>query len=439
MMYAHLRAAVIAFALASVPAGSGQQSPDPTVVLQRVGQRLLADLDRMPRYTCVQTITRKYYEAASRVQHPTCSTLIAAHQKRKHELDILRWDRMRLEVALVDNTSVYSWVGAPKFDEATLDQLAGHGPLGSGDFGIFLIEILRRATPHFQQEVVLDGRRLLEYSYSMPLEKSRYKIKTSDGWAFTAYGGTILLDPEAADIVRLTVRTAELPAASTGCQVTSEVDYGRKSIHDRMILVPRETRLRSIERAGNETASVTSFTSCREYSSTVRMLWDGPHEDAQPASVRPATPAEQQSRLPAGLHFSWRLVTPIDSDTVAAGDPIEAVLRRPIRNGKNQMVAPAGARLRGRLRWVEQRIAQRSANPDTFVIGVQFESMEIAGKRVPFTATTFSSRPQTSVERSAADDPQDIGNLFFQQEHLRIKQADAEWITTSMDTGKDKK
>jgi hypothetical protein len=439
MMHAHLRAAVIAFVLASVPV-TAQQSPDPAVVLQHAGQRLLADLDRMPRYTCVQTITRKYYEAASRIQHPGCRALIAAHQKRKRELDVLGWDRMRLEVALVDGTSVYSWVGAPRFDDATLEKLAGRGPLGSGDFGVFLDEVLRRSTLQFQQEVVVDGRRLFQYSYNIPLETSHYQVKTSDDWAATAYSGTVLLDPAGEDIARLTVTTPELPAHSSGCQATSEVDYGRTSIHNRMILVPRETRLRTIERSGSEAASVTSYASCREYASTVRMLWDRPLDDGLPgAGAAPSTPVAQPDPLPPGLHFSWRLMTPIDSDTAAAGDPIEAVLRQPIRNGKGLVVAPAGARLHGRLRSFELRSDLRFNGPDSFVIAVQFESVEIAGKRVPFTATSFSDRPPSYTGRIAREDPQDIGVLFFQQEHLRLKQADAEWITTSGDTGKDKK
>jgi hypothetical protein len=437
MMHAHLRSAIIAFVLASVPVSSAQQSPDPAVVLQHAGHRLLADLDRMPRYTCVQTITRKYYEAASRIQHPSCGALIVAHQKRKHELDALGWDRMRLEVALVDGTSVYSWVGAPRFDDATLEKLAGRGPLGSGDFGVFLSEVLRWATLQFQQEVVVDGRRLYQYSYSIPVETSRYQVKTSDGWAATAYSGTVLLDPADEDIARLTVNTPELAAHSAGCQVSSEVDYGRTPIHDRMILVPRVTRLRSIERAGNETASLTTFTGCREYSSTVRMLLDSPSIDGPPGPVL-STLTEQPEPLPAGLHFSWRLVTPIDSDTAAGGDLVEAVLRQPIRNSKGRVVAPAGARLHGRVRSFEQRSDPRSGQ-DSFVIGLQFESVEIAGRKVPFTATSFSDLPPTLARRRAAEDPQDVGILLFEQEHLHLKQADAEWITTSVDTGKDKK
>jgi hypothetical protein len=345
---------------------------------------------------------------------------------------------MRLEVAIVEGANVYSWVGAPRFDDATLDKLADHGPLGSGDFGILLSEVLRKTTKitlSFQQEVFVGDRRLFQYSYTIPLEESRYQIKTSNGWAFTAYRGTVLLDTEAADIVRLTVRTPELPADSTGCQAISEVDYGRTSIHDRMVLVPRETRLLSLERAGNETASVTSYASCREYASTVRMLWDDPPGDDQPAYA-PSRLEEPPPPLPAGLHLNWRLVTPIDSDTAAAGDPIEAVLRSPIRN-KQHVFAPAGAHLHGRLR----RVQQRPDPSDHFEIALQFESVEIAGKNVPLTATSFSARPRFYAfqKQPISDDPPDVVTFFFNTQHLRLKQLDEEWITISPNTGKDKK
>jgi hypothetical protein len=43
------------------------------------------------------------------------------------------------------------------------------------------------------------------------------------------------------------------------------------------------------------------------------------------------------------------------------------------------------------------------------------------------------------AERSASDDPADIGTHYFHTDHLRLKQADSESITTSVDAGKDKK
>jgi hypothetical protein len=106
---------------------SAQTTPDPAKVLQATGEKLLADLKRMPRYTCVQTITRTYYEGKHHFEHPSCSSLITAHDTRKKKLPVEGWDRLRLEVALVDGNSVYSWVGAPRFSDDTLDKLAGQG------------------------------------------------------------------------------------------------------------------------------------------------------------------------------------------------------------------------------------------------------------------------------------------------------------------------
>ena len=40
--------------------GPGQRLADPAVIFSQSKERLLADLERLPRYTCVQTITRRY-------------------------------------------------------------------------------------------------------------------------------------------------------------------------------------------------------------------------------------------------------------------------------------------------------------------------------------------------------------------------------------------
>jgi hypothetical protein len=437
----HFRAVAIVVVVASALAASAPQAPDPVATWQRAKERLLADLDRMPRYTCVQTITRTYYEAPFRIHKPSCAALIAEQQARKHELSPLGWDRLRLDVALVEGKNVYSWVGAPRFTDETLEKLAGHGPLGSGDFGIFLREILLRGTVNFQREEVLDGRRLLTYTYDLPVTRSGYRIMTHDGWTLTGYSGTLLLDPEASDITRLTVRTAELPESSPACQAISEVTYGRTSIHERMVLIPRETRLRMIDRPGTESFSLTSFAGCREYGSSGRMVVDNPIGPAAPGKT-PLSSAEPASPLPVGLRFTSRIVTPIDSDTAAAGDPVEAVLRTPMRDKKNSVVAPAGARLHGRLR----RVEHRSGPPEYFEIVVQFESVEIDGRNVLLTATSYP--PQHPVLEESVlsglrllllNGSRDSATFFFRERHLRLKQLDSEWVTVSADAGKGKK
>ncbi|HET6843204.1 MAG TPA: hypothetical protein VFK06_16240 [Candidatus Angelobacter sp.] len=426
-------------AAALVLSASAQQLPDPGVVLRQTARRLLADLDRMPRYTCIQTVTRTYYDSKAVFHTPACSVLIAEHNKPKHKLPVQGWDRLRLEVALVDRQSVYSWVGASRFSDETLDKLGGNGPIGSGDFGVFLSEILERAALTFQREQVIEGQRLLEYSYDMPIESSTYRVKTSEGWVRTGYSGSLLLDPKAIDIVKLTVRTAELPKESDAC---SEVTYGRASIHDRMVLVPRETQLSAINTSGDESLSQTTFAKCREYSSTVRLMFnDAAASDGSSSATAASSSAAPLTELPAGLHFDARIVTPIDSDTAAVGDPVEAVLRSPLRGKNKSVIAPAGARLHGRLRTMRWSELGRY-----FQIAVQLESVEIAGRNVPLAAEVYPppsravilNNGQYRTEQLKPDESFIGGSFFFQSEHLRLKQLDSEWVTVSADTKKNK-
>jgi hypothetical protein len=423
----HLTVAAIV-ALVFPWAGAWQTS-ESAVTLQQTRDRLLADLARLPRYTCVQSITRKYFGAPIHVRQPSCSELIAARDARNHELSLESWDRLRFEVAIVEHDNVYSWVGAPRFEQGNLETLSGQGPLGNGDFGPFLSQIFTRAIVIFQKEETVDGRRLLKYSYDMPVGRSGYKVKTDEGWAATAYSGTFLLDPVSADITALTVRTAELPPAGPACFATSEVDYGRTPIHDRLILIPRETRLRTIRRDGSETLSATTFSSCREYASKSRMLLHAPPGSSQtspevrPAAIRP---------LPEGLHLETRIVTLIDSDTAWAGDAIEAVLRSPVRDKKHNIVVPAGAPVHGRL----VRVGHASEPFDHFEIGIELESLEINGQSVPLRAARYYSPSATTaiiISRSPASAPDarsaGIGIFSFRGDHVRLKTLDTNWVT----------
>jgi hypothetical protein len=433
---------VLAAMLTLTLAGSAQKTPDPADVLQHTGERLLTDLQRMPRYTCVQTITRTYYEGKHQAERPSCSSLIAAQEARKKKLPVQGWDRLRLEVALVDGGSVYSWVGAPRFTDDTLDKLAGSGPLGSGDFGVFLSGILHRATLIFQGERVGDGTRLFEYSYEMPIGKSSYRVKVPDGWKVTGYSGTLLLDSQANDLVQLVVRTDELPSASSACQAISEVNYKRTPIHQRMILVPHETRLYTITATGSESMSQTTYANCREYSSTVKMIFGGETTDLRPAAAAITPAADPPAPLSAGLHFNAHITTPLDIDTAAAGDPIEAVLITPMRDKKKNVIAPAGARLHGRLRTVKWWI-----DPfDSLQIAVQFESLEIGNRNVPLSAILYPP-PQAifvggnpyRMRFRKSDDSFIGGTFFFNEFRLRPKQLDSEWITVAPGADKDKK
>lgn len=197
------------------------------------------------------------------------------------------------------------------------------------------------------------------------------------------------------------------------------------------VLIPRETRLLTIRRDGGETLSTTRYDECREYTSRSRLLFDAPDSSASPGAASSA-PASTPNPLSPGLRFECRIVTPIDSDRSAAGDPVEAVLHSPIRDKKNKVVAPVGTRLHGHLRLVEQRHDPH----EYFRIGVQFESIELQDKRVPLRATLahavtihWMTSSTFFLESGRTDAATGVGTLIFDERHLHVNHYDAEWIT----------
>src|SRR5215471_1513035 len=125
------RLACIALLLTSSAGISAQSGVDPDTVFARARQRLLADLARMPRYTCVQTVTRNNYPPPSQWRSSrSCAEIVAERDERHHERKPQNWDRLRLDVAIGDEGEILSWVGAPRFEEGKIPELAGSGTLG---------------------------------------------------------------------------------------------------------------------------------------------------------------------------------------------------------------------------------------------------------------------------------------------------------------------
>jgi len=413
--------------LVAVAISSAGQTPvDAASVFNRSKLRLQADLERLPRYTCVQTVTRHYFYSPYRFAASSCKEAITAHDKRNHELQQSGWDRLRLDVAVSGSREIYSWVGAPRFEDDAFSRVAGSGPLGSGDFGPFIGGIFKGGILKLEGEKEVQGRRMLEYSYEVPETSSKYEVDADKQKFITGYSGTMLFDEADPDLVRLVVRTGELREESGKCQAISEVDYGRVMIHGGQMLIPKETRLQVIGREGEEALNVTAYSDCHEYSSKSVVL-TGEVETPQGAPKTQLQPA--QSPFPAGLHFDWRLLTPIDSDTAAAGDPVEAILRSPLRDKKGAILAPAGTHLHGRL----GRFAQHAFLGGYFEIEFQFESIDLNGQRVLFSAQLQGANtwlPYRGRMTASRDTFAGTGaSYFFTNPHLKLDRLDSHGVT----------
>ena len=355
---------------------------DPVELLMRVRDQVVEHASRIPNHTCVETIQRDRYEPTAARSSKSCDAILAARQGPSFppRLRLDTSDRLRLDVAKAPDREIYSWAGATKFEEAEIDEWLPEGAIGTGPFATHLIAVFENRDPKFifEGDTTLAGRSLMEYSFAVPRKESHYRVKAHKEWVITGYTGTLLVDPKTAELVRLTVRTEELPPATTDCETDTTLDYGTVQLGGDDYLLPKLTRQRFIGRDGEEDENTVTFSACREYQAESRLTFAG---GAGAAGDAPGSTPASTLDLPPGLPVTVDLITAIDSDQSAAGDVMEGRLTKPIRDARQKTLVPEGARVQGRLMRVETR---HSVQPE-YTIALRWESVEIDGVKMPIS------------------------------------------------------
>jgi len=366
---------------------------DPADVLIRLRDQALAHAERIPNHTCVESVRRDRYESAARLAPRSCDTLLARRKLPgfSSSLRLATTDRLRLDVLLATDREVYSWAGAKKFEEGEIDELVTEGAFGTGPFARMLLSVLQGRDTRFifEGDASFEGRRLLEYSFSVPVVNSRYRIKAQNDWVVTGYTGTILADPETAELVRLSVRTEELPPETRSCETDSELEYSTVRLGNDDYLLPKMTRQRFIMRDGSEGENTITFSACRDFRGESTLSFSSNAVDSKPASAAAAS-----LNLPPGLPVMVELTSPpVRGDQAAAGDRIEGRLVNAIRDPVQQTIrVPAGASMAGRLMRVETRWGPRAE----ITFALRWETVDVDG-----TPTLIELKPSRRVQTLA--------------------------------------
>jgi hypothetical protein len=367
--------------------------------------------------------------ARSRPQ--SCEQIIREHKAGKHSQSVSSRDRLRIDVAIADKHEVYSWVGADQFEKDNLQELVGAGQTSMGDFGSLILSIFSdHASMHFEGERKDGPRRLFEYNYETPEALSHYQVKVSFVQFTTAYAGSVFLDPEKTDVVRVTAHSAQLPEQTGYCQSSRELDYGREHIRADEALIPKEALVWVVNQDNVEMLNVNSYSNCHEYVGDSVLRFDDPDSVTPAGGVTSNRRAKlsQPVVIPPGLPFNSRIVTPIDSDTAAVGDPIEAVLSSSITDPKGSVLAPVGTHIRGRLMAFAVRPG-RQGQKDAYEIGVQFRWIELGGGRVPLAASLADTSASKGLIRLNLRPG--VGLFVFNEKRVHLDHLDAKWITMS--------
>jgi hypothetical protein len=362
------------------PTNDAREVEDPTDLLIRLRDQVLDHARRIPNYTCAESIRRDRYEPLAGRTVKSCDTLLGERKQNSSSppLRMETTDRLRLDVALAHDREIYSWAGANKFEEAEIDEWLPEGAIGTGPFASLLLSIFESRGPRFvfDGDETIDGRRLMEYSFHIAREQSLYRVKARRDWIITGYSGKLMVDPLTAELVHLTVRTEELPEATSTCEVDSTLEYGMVPLGGIGYLLPKTTRQRFIGRDGAEDENSIVFSSCREYQSESTLAFAEPKIDGE--GVRAA---EAATEFPAGLMVAVELTTMIDCANAAAGDRIEGRLITGIHGPHQEVLAPEGAKVEGRLMRAETRHLQ----PGEFTIALRWETLDVNGVKMPLS------------------------------------------------------
>ena len=369
-----------AICIAACPVLCAQDSADATwqltVRLSQVRRQAAKALQEQPDFTCLATFDRYQW---------------AVNERQERKLDTVR-----VEVAYVGGHELYSWPGEDKFSDTPLTRMVGAGMMGDGDFAVhahnvFVANAGSEKWVGEEQETGRWGttdRKIWHWSYSVSPYQSGWLIGSGASEQTVGSEGSFWVDAQTLDLVRMETRATDFFASFPLKAVESWVDYGRVRIGEQDVLMPLRAELKTIDRDGNESRNLTTYSNCRQYTGQSTISFGAPPEMAAP----PPPPAKVESRLPPGLALKIRLTTNLEATTASVGDALEATLSAPLRDGKTE-IAPKGATVHGRVRFLhlDTTAGRLPGEPEPFTeLGLVFDELEFSGHLYRFAAVLKS-------------------------------------------------
>jgi hypothetical protein len=292
---------------------------EPAEILGRIRHNVAAQVSRSANYSCVETIERNYFLTSGTAG--ACSGA-PAHRSKPN----LR-DRLRLDVAVSRQAEIFSWHGENNFTSASVAQVVKSGPISSGGFIGYLMNIFLE--PNISISYVGESNHSYNFRYRVPLANSKYQTFTSKGYTRIPFHGSFSADAGSLQLKELVVTGDEFPAASDICFAESQVSYQIAHISGGDSLIPSGFLLTIGNRtSGLFTESRAAYSGCREFRGESTLVFDANGAPSKAADLHPAV----KQKLGPGKILRIKVTTPIDDRTSFTGDPVEGIVEGPWQN-----------------------------------------------------------------------------------------------------------
>jgi hypothetical protein len=335
-------------------------------IFNRIRQRVAETVNAAPNYTCEETVVRQRLRSGFQARGG-CED--SAFDLLRGTYKPVERDRLRIDVGIANNREVFSWHGQNTFVTGDITSLVSSGTISSGSFFGFLSDIFLNGRGHYfyTGNIVVNGKALASFRYTMPRPASHFVTRTRHGRDVMAYHGDFTADPASGKLHSLTIDTEDIPQDLASCSLDQSVTYQDIMLNGKKFRVPSVVELHSRLIDHDLANSTTRYTNCHEFSGASIVHYnDDPKLIAASNTPIPALPA-----FPAKHHLKLRLSAPIDSDKAWTGDSVTAILENTLRGQHGRLLAEKGSVLTGRL----VQLTEFGNDRPYWIFGIRFERL----------------------------------------------------------------
>ena len=333
------------------------------LLLSKIKRHLRDELAHIPNYTCLETITRFRNDGKSPLQ---------THK------ELAKQDTVLLEIVFSDHSEWYGSPGGRGLSENNPVSFIGGGMIGNGAFALTLNNIVEGGIFTYGGETPHDGRAAVKYDFRLPALLKPLEISVRGGVGTVGEEGSIWVDPQSFDLLRLESRAVEIPPFLPVLLSATTVDYAHMRIGDAVVLVAQQATSMMVEDSGVESFNRMDFTHCRSFGASSAIRFEAPNTDAAGVSAPPSLPTPRVA-VPPFLEVTMLLSTTV-SDQDAVGTLIEGRVSGNVMH-KGKIAVPDGAIVHGRIRRLE-----RYPDKEVYGVGLEFSEVESQGEPAPFYA-----------------------------------------------------
>jgi hypothetical protein len=304
-------------------------------------------------------------------------------------------DTLQLEVGMSGNREMYSWAGSREFQEQQLGDLVGKGVVGTGHFALLAKHVFFPGAAKFRYKGIteVEGRSAHEWTFDVPAEKSRYRLRTGSGDAAVSFQGSVWADPESLSLIRLELAAYDIPEKLKLAEANNVIRYARVPIGDVQTLLPVSSELTLVAVDGNESHNRLKLGDCRQFRGEAVLTFAG--EDTE-ASETPAAEPAKPVELPARAVLEVELAEPLRPEKVTVGEMVRVVFSKPVADGQRVLV-PQGAEAKARL----VRLEKQDLPYPMWEVGLQLSAVRVGDREVEVAATMFDAGPESGLVKQS--------------------------------------